>query len=789
MAQPTFRRKRLCLALIAAFAQATVAHAENPADDKQLGEMVVKSSKPAVPKNLPASTEGVSAAQVAETSNAVTTAEMIEYLPSVHVRERYIGDRNAIVQMRTNSAVSSAQTIVYADGLLLSNFTNNSFSTPPRWGMVSPEEIERIDVIYGPFSALYPGNSMSGVVLMTTRMPERFEAHAKVDTFSERFNLYGTNKDFVGAHGSASAGGRTGDWSFWMSGDYLNNHGHPMTFGSATRPTSQPAAGTAFTTVSGGYRDIDTTGAPRIITSSIGADHTVQDIGKIKVAYDFSPAVRATYSLGYWQNTSDTTVASYLQNATGTPVYNTTLAGAGPERYVKFAGDSTYYTLTGVSPTHAESEHWMHGLAVKSNTRGVWDGEAVLSFYNQNKDISRSASNTGSLFDSGTGQVKSGGQVTFADGTRWETLDLRGEWRPSGNLQSAHQVSFGYHFDRYTLSSDTFNTSDWLNGPAGPLFSNSKGKTETQGLYLQDAWRFAPAWQLVVGGRQERWTAFDGSNFSVNNTAPTPQNVVYADRLASAFSPKASLSFEASEDWNLRASFGKAYRFPTVSELFQLINFGAGTQRTNDPNLKPEQVRSAELTAEHTFGNALWRTSLFREDKRDGLISQTDTTVTPNVSSIQNVDKILTTGIEMALQASDLWIRGFDLSGSVTYTDSVIKRNSRNPTVVGRDQPRIPDWRASLLATYRASDQLSLSMAVRYSGRQWASLAYTDINPDVYGTPGVSSYTVIDAKVLYHVARQWTGALGVNNLGNYKYYVQPNPYPQRTLFASLKFDY
>ncbi len=30
---------------------------------------------------------------------------------------------------------------VYADGLLLSNFLNNSFSTAPRWGMVSPEEI------------------------------------------------------------------------------------------------------------------------------------------------------------------------------------------------------------------------------------------------------------------------------------------------------------------------------------------------------------------------------------------------------------------------------------------------------------------------------------------------------------------------------------------------------------------------------------------------------------------------------------------------------------------------
>jgi iron complex outermembrane receptor protein len=30
--------------------------------------------------------------------------------------------------------------------------------------------------------------------------------------------------------------------------------------------------------------------------------------------------------------------------------------------------------------------------------------------------------------------------------------------------------------------------------------------------------------------------------------------------------------------------------------------------------------------------------------------------------------------------------------------------------------------------------------------------------------------------------------VGINNIGNFKYYVNPNPYPQRTLFASVKVD-
>jgi iron complex outermembrane receptor protein len=143
--------------------------------------------KPALPANIPATIESLTAKRIEETANTVTTAGALQYLPSVHVRERYIGDRNGILVMRANSSIASAQTLVYANNLLLSNFLNNSFSTPPRWGMVSPEEIERVDVMYGPFSALYPGNSMGGVLNITTRMPEKFEAHVKLDAFTQHY--------------------------------------------------------------------------------------------------------------------------------------------------------------------------------------------------------------------------------------------------------------------------------------------------------------------------------------------------------------------------------------------------------------------------------------------------------------------------------------------------------------------------------------------------------------------------------------------------------------------------
>ncbi|MBA5606192.1 TonB-dependent receptor [Duganella sp. FT3S] len=776
----------IAAALLAAFACAP-ALADDAIFDSGLQEVVIKGEKRATVAPV-VTTESITASQIEASINAVTAAEVLNYLPSMHVRERYAGDRNGVLVMRVNSSISSAQTTVYADDLLLSNFLNNSFSTAPRWGMVAPVEIERVDVLYGPFSALYPGNSAGGVVMMSTHMPERFEAHAGVDLFSQDFKLYGTSQHYNGSHASAAIGNKAGAWSYWITADHLDNHGQPQTFGAAAK--ASPKSGTAYTAVTGELRDTDTSGNPRIITSAIGADHTTQDTDKIKLAYDVTPTVRAMYTLGVWQNKSNTDVAAYLRDGAGNPVYNTAASGAG--KYVKFTGDSNYYTLAGTSPGYSESRHLMHGLSLKSDTGGTWDWEAIASLYTQDMDRSRSAANTASLTDAGTGAQRPAGTLTVADGTGWRNLDLRGTWRADGTTASAHILSFGYHVDRYTLKSVTSAVpSDWLYGDAAATpSSNSYGKTETQALYLQDAWHMAPAWRLVAGARAEHWRAFDGSNYNAANV-PAYQQLNYAARSSTDISPKLGLSWLASADWTLRAALGKAVRYPTVAEIFQVISLPNNVKQ-NDPNLKPERVVSGEVVAERHFQRASLRSSLFWEAKRDALIAQSDVTVTPNISSIQNVDKVRTYGVEEAFDARDWLVRGLDLNGSATWTRSTITADSRNPGLVGTDQPRIPDWRATLVATWHATERLALSLSYRYSGRQHNALyntaahQYNDVNPDVYGA--VSHYSVFDAKLLYNVNERWSAALGVNNLGNFKYYVNPNPYPQRTVFASLKYD-
>ena len=102
---------------------------------------------------VPNTTESITADQIAEKINVINVEDALRYMPSLIVRKRHFGDTQDPLATRTSGLGQSARSLIYADGLLLSALigNNNTFATP-RWSMVSPEEISRIDVLYGPFA-------------------------------------------------------------------------------------------------------------------------------------------------------------------------------------------------------------------------------------------------------------------------------------------------------------------------------------------------------------------------------------------------------------------------------------------------------------------------------------------------------------------------------------------------------------------------------------------------------------------------------------------------------------
>jgi iron complex outermembrane receptor protein len=750
------------IAGVFALLAAPLTHADEPTQDeptRTLGTVTVTAIRPtSLPTQIPTTIEGITGQQVARTINATDSEDALKYFPSLLVRKRYVGDfDHAVLATRASGTGNSARSLVYADGILISNLLGNGATFTPRWGLVTPEEIERVDVLYGPFSAAYPGNSVGAVVDYVTRMPEELEMHVKLSSFTQDFDIYDSSGRFTGWQASASVGDRIGRFSWWLNFNRLDSDGQPLAF--ANKLVSTGIVGSAGTPVTGALANRNPRNQPWLILGSTTQINTVQDHAKAKVSYDVSPTLRASYTLGVWRNDAVRNSASYLRDAAGNPVYSGN---------INVDGRSYSVTAADFAPGRGELTHLMQGLSIKTHGREHWDWEIAASLYDYSDDIARAP--TVAL---PAAELGGAGRITDQDGTGWRALGLHGTWHPRSDF--SHVIELGYQLGDYRLRTLVSDTADWIGGAPADRVSAFRGRTELQSLYVQDTWHFADDWRATLGARAERWRASDGA---ISNAAST---LTFGERTETYVSPKAALAYQLTPSWILKASVGRAVRTPTVSELYQ-GSIAVDVIVNNDPNLQPEKSWTGELTAERDLGDGLLRVTYFHEDTRDALYSQTNVTVIPNITSIQNVDHVRTSGLEMAYQMENLGVPGFDLSASLTYAHSRTVENTNFPASVGKWQPRVPEWRANALASYHLGERWTTSLGARYSGRQYNTLDNSD--PNAFAYTGTSSFLVFDARVQYRLGGRWTASLGVDNLGDEKYWAF-HPYTQRTIAAEF----
>ncbi|HTP42565.1 MAG TPA: TonB-dependent receptor [Nitrospiria bacterium] len=743
-------------ALIPPPVQAADSSASAETDVVLLPALTVNGAASAVPDQyqIPATVQTVAAAQIADTVNAVDPEDMLKYEPDLFLRKRNYGDTQAVLATRTWGVNSSARSLVYVDGVPLSALiANNNTIGAPRWGMVVPDAIQSVDVVYGPYAAAYPGNSMGAAVEITTRMPDRLEASVATTEAWQDFSLYSTHNTYAMNQTAVTVGDRIGKWSFWVS---ANNEG------SNTQPLLFVTAGSLPTGTSGGIIAWNKLGQPANVLGASGILDADFATANVRVAYDFAPQIRATYSFGIWDGRTNSTVQTYLRDASGQPTF---AAVSG------FA--SGFYQWT--------QEHTMQSLAIRSRGSGAWDWDLIGSLYDFDKDTQRSPSSASS---SGT-TLSTAGKVALLGGTGWSTADAKAAWHPDGRA-SGQELSFGAHYDRYELVNPTYVTPDWRSGRTfSSLATEGNGDTATAAVWIQDVWPLGEKWKLTVGGRYESWRAFDGVNINGKTT------VIQPEESSSNFSPKATLAWNATPGWTLTALAGNAYRYPTAGELYQLVSTGT-TFTSPDPNLRPEKVWAEEIRAEHKLSHGLLRVSCFEEDTHDALVSQYSSLVPGSSTQYQyvmNVEHIRNRGAEIYLDQNDMLISGLEVSGSVTYVDSRILADSGQgqlSAAVGKKAPYVPMWRATFAVTYRPVRSLALTVAGRYSGQQYSTVDNTDVNPDAFG--GFQEFFVLDTHFNWKFARRWALSGGVDNLLNRKFFLY-HPFPQRTAVADLSFSF
>jgi iron complex outermembrane receptor protein len=755
--------RRALLAGAALICAPALAHADVTPPPATVSGVVVQGQTQATAPGQPLSTTSIGAGEIARTVNAVTIEDAIKYLPSLVVRRRHIGDTQAPLATRTSGVGASARSLIYADGVLLSALIgNNNTSASPRWSMVSPDEVERIEVHYGPFSAAYPGNSIGAVVDIITRKPATLEGELDAGVGVQRFSLYGTKDTYPTYQASGSVGDRRGDIWWRASFNHLDSEGQPLSLVTATRPASPSAAGQA---VSGGYADLNRTGQAVAVLGAGGVEHQQEDNAKLKLGWEITPHLEATYLVGYFGQDNRAGVQSYLADAAGNPVYAGALnIGGYAYSVAPSAFASGLYTL--------KEEHWMQALSLRGDRGEAFSWQATATAYHFDQDEQR----TPSALPAGLAAAP--GSILDLSGTGWRTFDAQLRWQANGS----NTVRAGAHLDRYVLSSHRWNAADWRDGPATTLAAASLGKTQTAAAFVEDTLRLSPTLDATLGARFEHWRAFDGLNLNQSPASRVSQPTLKADRA----SPKAVIAWRPDKDWRATASAALAYRFPTVGELYQSVTTGPN-QFVPDPTLKPERAISTELAVERHSGKGLARLSLFTEDIDDALLSQAGTTpFGTSVSFVQNVGHVRSRGAEAVVQAADVLVDGLDLSGSLTYVESEITRDAAFPAAAGKRAPQLPRLRWSAVASWRASERLTLTGAARYSDRSYGTLDNSD--PISHTYQGFEGYLVMDLRATYRLDAHWSAALGVDNVGGRSYFLF-HPFPQRSALAEIKYVY
>ena len=132
--------------------------------------------------------------QVIEDYPATNVDNLLKMVPGINVNRSWgIFSRNASVTMR--AMPGSARNLILLDGVPL----NKTAGGTVNWHLITPEEIERIEVVKGPGSALYGNNAMGGVINIITKKPnKKLEGNASLgygsyNTIRSQFGLSGNN--------------------------------------------------------------------------------------------------------------------------------------------------------------------------------------------------------------------------------------------------------------------------------------------------------------------------------------------------------------------------------------------------------------------------------------------------------------------------------------------------------------------------------------------------------------------------------------------------------------------
>lgn len=636
------------------------------------------------------------------------------------------------------------RTLILVDGQPM----NNSYIGNVAWSTFSVSEMERVEVARGPFSSLYGGNAMGGVVNLITRPVEA----RQMELVGQLGNRETTNYSLRVADRFLNRLGVSFGYSRYQTGGY-----------SPQEVLRTLAAGTTGTFVSGLQRWATPAGGVTYQVGERGRNWFHQEGYRLRGEYNITKNIFTT--LQYMrQSRADgwDAYTSRLRDAQGNVIDNGAVLfdEGGVQRRLTVTPANFIGTPTGAI-VHILQTQTLTTLGPRWNLRL----QAGLNRQPNDWYVTPSAMAT----------LRGGPGDYVSQFNRAYYGNAQATWQGTGQ-----NLVFGYEnrLDRASITGRTIANYALRENPEQPN-SQAFGQAQNQASYVQYQRTLAERLNVVAGGRWDYWKAYEGGN----QTGLTQPVLRYPDRSTNALTGKVAANLRLNDGWNLRASFGNAFRNPTIYDMYRNLLL-SGVQFLANPNVEPERLIAVDFGLVKRLGNSSQiEITGYQNSVRDMIYRTTDFAADPNgnIRRLTNAGMGRTRGLELAArQQVRSWLR---FQQSYTYANAIITENSALPATIGRRLPYVPRHTATYLVT-AAKQHLVVTWAGRYVARTFS----TDTNADIVtGVPGsYNPFFEMDVTATYQLNKEMALFTNADNLLDRRYY-QFFSTPGRSVFCGFRF--
>jgi outer membrane receptor protein involved in Fe transport len=450
-------------------------------------------------------------------------------------------------------------------------------------------------------------------------------------------------------------------------------------------------------------------------------------------------------------------------------------------------------------------------VLIPENQRGLVDTPAGTGDLAGSINVSRTLGAEGHAFLrlSSFGESRRNGTPVQINDTRITSLDLGTDWsseatgdlslrlygsgetfnqnfsavapdRDSESLTNrqrnpSQQVGFVFQWRRNIAGHQSFSAGlegrDVRGHSAETTFNNSRvtafigagGRQRSLGLFANDSVRFR-SWFFSFGARFDRWLNSRGFSDRIPVTGASSLND-FPDRSETAFSPRVSLIKRFDGGFSVSASAYRAFRAPTLNELYR--NFRVGNVVTNaNAGLRAERLTGGDVGfAMDKFGERLFLRSNFFWSKIDDSIANVTLSTTPALITRQrqNLGAIRARGIE--LSAVTKFARRWEVSGEYLLTDSTVLRFPANRSLEGLLVPQVPRHQFNFQVTFAKAKWL-----VGAQGR----FVSTQFDDDQNTLP-LERFFTLDAEASRAVSEKVRVFVAFQNLTGSRYQISSTP--------------